>query len=241
MSGSCKHCGAEEGFYTKGYARGKVITKYKFNEASKDDLDTFSNLKRSESSYTYCISCHQPLFKTKSLANRRGTAIRSKKKRFGIIAGILLAFILIGWGNFKANQGQIVFTNTYLYMDNMVNVVNVVNDYREGKIDSAYTGILLDRAIQNIESQKEIMVVQLKGFPKNVDNYWALLDNAIGEIQNIRTAIENDDSEDAIKDAMLNYGVKSQQFVNAGMKVVFYKDIDNETGLYEPTFEPNNY
>lgn len=151
-----------------------------------------------------------------------------KKKRIGIIVAVL-SIILVIWVALKIFQGIIILTNTSLYVDDIGNIVNVVNDYKNGQVDSSYTSILLERHIHSMENQKEIIKPQLDSLPFRIGEYWVLLDDSIAQVSIIQKAIQNDSSVSEINDSLLIFADKSTSYINTGLKMVFYQDFKNDT------------
>lgn len=162
------------------------------------------------------------------------TIPKKKKKRF-LFVGIIFSIIFFIWVSFKITQGIIILTNTSLFVDDVGNVVNVVNDYKNGHIDHSYTNILLERQIQSMENQKGIIKPQLK-----IEEYWDLLDESIEQLRVIQTAIQNESSENEINSLLIQYADKSTEYLNTGLKKVFYKDFKNGSEFELENIDYNN-
>ena len=166
-------------------------------------------------------SNYKKIVKTNVIKNK-------KKKRIGIIVAVLSIFLVI-WVSLKIFQGIIILTNTSLYVDDVGNIVNVVNDYKNGQVDSSYTSILLERHIHSMENQKDIIKPQLDNLPFRIGEYWGLLDDSIDQVSLIQKAILNDSSVSEINDSLLIFADKSTSYINTGLKMVFYQDFNNDT------------
>lgn len=60
----CPYCHSDEGYYTKGSVKGKIITRFNFDRSEAENGDMYEGLHHTQSKYTYCLSCDKRLFKT---------------------------------------------------------------------------------------------------------------------------------------------------------------------------------
>lgn len=58
----CLHCGSEEGYYTKDYAKGNARTYYLANGEFGDNEAMYDNLDHRCGKVAYCSQCHKKMF-----------------------------------------------------------------------------------------------------------------------------------------------------------------------------------
>jgi hypothetical protein len=56
---SCPYCSSEEGFYLKGFMKGRYIYRFNYDGSEAENGDLYDSLSCKEGKTAYCQSCHK--------------------------------------------------------------------------------------------------------------------------------------------------------------------------------------
>lgn len=129
-----------------------------------------------------------------------------KKKHFkplllfttGVILGVFLTGIFYNW----ALQKSILVSDQLNFSNNTSEIIMIIHDYNNGKVEHDYTSKLLERRIDTFKQTKALTYEILSRGKSNskYENYGAALDQIINSLERVKEKVSKGDIIDTKKD-----------------------------------------
>ncbi|MFY0519284.1 hypothetical protein ACOMCU_15875 [Lysinibacillus sp. UGB7] len=116
----------------------------------------------------------------------------------GAILGIFLVGLFYSW----ALQKTILVSDQLNFVNNTGEIVLIIHDYNDGKVDHDYVNELLDRRINNIKQSKSFPYEVLSRGKSNSKyaNYGAAIDRLVNSLEGLKDKVAKDEGIDTEKD-----------------------------------------